>query len=274
MKSARQSKIFPALLLSLIVVFFIPWFWSRQLYLRLGNPALFTGWWLFAVIIFLGAFNARKKLSMIPLGRASTWLAWHVAGGFLTLTLFWLHTRTLWPQGLYEQALAAVFYSLNLSGIVGWLLQRAYPHQLSDTGVEIIYERIPAEIARLRAETEDIVLNCTKETSSDTLARHYVETLHWFFIRPRFFWNHALSGGKKARAWFRQQSSAVRLYLNDAERKHLDRLIALGEFKNEIDFHYAAQSLMKRWLLLHLPLAAALVLLILWHVVLIYAYAL
>jgi hypothetical protein len=269
-----KSSILPALLLGTLLAFLIPWLWSRQIFLQLGDPALVTGWWLFAVMIFLGAFNARKKLSMLPLGNASTWLAWHVAGGFLTLALFWLHTASLWPTGLYERALAALFYALNFSGIVGWIMQRVYPRQLSDTGVEVIYERIPAEIAELREKAEALMLDCTRETGSDTLARHYLETLHWFFRQPQFFANHALFGGKKARAWYRQQCDAVRLYLNEAERNFLDQLTALAERKTEVDFHFAAQTLMKRWLLLHVPLTAIVMLLVVWHILLVHIYAL
>jgi hypothetical protein len=271
-----QTKLafLPVLLLGTLVAFLIPWLWSRQIFLQLGDPALVTGWWLFAVMLFLGAFNARKKLSMLPLGNASTWLTWHVAGGLLTLALFWLHTGTLWPTGLYERVLAGLFYALNFSGILGWIMQRVYPRQLSDTGVEVIYERIPAEIADLREKAEALILNCTRETGSDTLARHYLETLHWFFRQPRFFANHALFGGKKARAWHRQQCGAVRLYLSEAERSFLNLLTLLAERKTEVDFHYAAQMLMKRWLLLHVPLTAIVMLLVVWHILLVHIYAL
>ncbi len=149
-----------------------------------------------------------------------------------------------------------------------------YPRQLSDTQVEVIYERIPAEVAQLREKAESLVMNCTRETGSDTLARHYLETLHWFFRQPRFFANHAFFGGKKARAWYRQQCDAVRLYLNEAERDFLDLLTLLAERKTEVDFHYAAQTLMKRWLLLHVPLTAVVVLLVVWHLLLVHIYSL
>jgi len=273
-RSGNKSTFVPALLLGMLAAFLIPSLWSRHVHYRLGNPALITGWWLFSVMLFLASFNARKRLSMLPLGRASTWLACHVAGGFLTLALFWLHTRTLWPRGLYEQALACLFYALNLSGIIGWLMQRTYPRQLSQTGVEFIFERIPAEVADLREGAEALVMECTREMGSDTLARHYLETLHWHFREPRFFWDHAFFGGKKARAWVRQQFDAVRLYLNDRERSFLDRLTALAERKSDVDFHYATQMLMKRWLLLHVPLTVAVMLLVFWHVLLVHLYAL
>jgi hypothetical protein len=247
---------------------------SASLHIReaLGNPALLTGWFLFVVLAGLGAFNSRKKLSMVPLGSAALWLQLHVAGGFLALALFWLHARTLWPRGLYEQVLAVCFYAVSASGIIGWLLQRSLPRRLTATGVEILYERIPAEIANLRAQAEALVLECTRATERETLARHYTETLDWFFRRPRFLRNH-LFGGKMARAWQRQQFGTIRQYLDGREALFLDRLKTIADYKTDVDFHYAAQTAMKLWLFVHLPLAIATLLLAVWHILLIHIYA-
>jgi hypothetical protein len=232
-----------------------------------------TGWILFAVMVLLAAFNARKKLSMLPLGRARTWLLAHMAGGLLALVLFWIHTGTVWPHGLYLKALAACFYLVSTSGIIGYLLQRIYPKQLTDTGFEIIYEKIPAEITTLREQAGTVVLACTKETGADTLARHYVETLDWYFRRPRFFISH-LVGGRKARAWHRQQCATVQRYLDDKGRAFLDQLTRLAERKHDLDVHYALQTILKGWLLIHLPLAVATMTLAVWHVILVHVYAL
>ena len=72
-----------------------------------------TGWILFSVMVFLAAFNTRKKLAMLPLGSARVWLHAHMAGGLLALALFWLHTGSVWPHGLYLKALAACFYLVS-----------------------------------------------------------------------------------------------------------------------------------------------------------------
>jgi hypothetical protein len=258
--------------LSATILFIVLASASSHLRGALGDPASLTGWFVFAVLAGLGAFNSRKRLSMVPLGSAALWLQIHVAGGFLALALFWLHTRTLWPHGLYEQVLALCFYAASLSGIIGWLLQRSLPRRLTATGVEILYERIPAEIANLRAQAESLVLECTKATERETLARHYTETLDWFFRRPRFLRNH-LFGGKMARAWQRQQFGTIRRYLDGREAIFLDRLNAIAEYKTDVDFHYAAQTVMKLWLFLHLPLAIGTLLLAVWHILLIHIYA-
>jgi hypothetical protein len=224
-------------------------------------------------MVGLASFNVRKKLSMLPLESATSWLRWHSIFGIVSVGLFWLHTGNFWPTGGYERVLTALFYLLSLNGAVGYFLQRLYPARLTQTGLEVIYERIPSELAEIREKAEVLMLACTKETGSDTLAKHYLETLDWFFRRTRFFVNHAF-GGQKGSYWVRHQCDTVRRYLNDVEAGYLDKLASLAEIKNKIDFHYAAQGLMKGWLLIHIPLAVAVTLLVLWHVMLVHIYVL
>ncbi len=232
-----------------------------------------SGWSVFATIIGLSAFNARKRLAMLPIGRASTWLKLHAIGGTLAIALFWLHTGTIWPLGLYGRALTVSFYLVSASGAAGYALQKIYPPLLTVTTVEVIFERIPEEIAKLREQAEGLVLACTAETGSDTLARHYLESMDWFFQKPRFFANHVLCG-EEGRRWVRQHTLSVSRYLNDKEKDFLERLSRLAYYKNDVDFHYAAQSVMKGWLFFHVPLAAALMVLALWHILLVHVYAL
>ena len=248
--------------------------WSaRYLDDNLRRAGVFTGWFLFGVLALLAAFNSRKRLSMLPLGRASTWLLLHAVGGIVALPLFWLHTGTLWPFGLYERALTLLFYLITITGVAGWLLQKYYPRLLTATGGEIIYEQIPAAIAGVREQAEAAVVSCTNETGSPTLARHYTETMEWFFRRPRFFLNHIL-GGEKGSAWHRRHCATVERYLNEKERTFLEQVSRFAEFKTQLDLHFAVQSVMKIWLLIHLPLATAILALVIWHVILVHVYLL
>jgi len=241
--------------------------------LALQRAEFVTGYTLFGIILMLALFNARKKLAMVPFVRSAYWLAIHVVGGVMAVVLFFIHTGSIWPSGGYEQALALVFYLVSLSGIFGYAVQRINPRRLVQTDYEIIYERIPDELAEIRAKAEAEIRACTEETGSDTLARHFLETLTWYFRRPRFFFNNAL-GGNAGQHWLRNQYRTVDRYLNDSERVYLDRIDELAQLKSKIDVHYACQSMMKNWLLLHLPLAAALLGLMFWHVILVNVYAL
>ena len=163
--------------------------------LELQRSEFLTGYTLFAVMLALALFNARKKLSMVPLVRSAYWLAIHVVGGVAAVILFFIHTGSAWPTGGYEQALALIFYLVSLSGIFGYAVQRVYPRRLVRTDFEIIFERIPHELAEIREKAEAEIRTCTEETGSDTLARHYMETLSWYFRRPRYFLNNAVGGG-------------------------------------------------------------------------------
>ena len=238
----------------------------------LQEPTALIGYFLFGLMIFLGLFNLRKKLSMIPLGKASVWFRMHVFGGILALGLYWLHTGNLWPNGAYEQVLALTFYLVSFTGMVGYILLNQYPSRLTQIGVEVIYERIPAEIAAIREEAEAIILQSTEETGSDTIARHYLETFHWFFARPRHFWSHAF-GSRAGPHWVRHEVANLRRYLNEAELQHLERLTSIAYTKTRVDFQYAAQTIMKGWLLIHLPLSVAVMTLATWHFILVHVYA-
>jgi hypothetical protein len=245
---------------------------SLSVRIQLGDPDPMTGYWLYGVMVFLAVFNLRKRLSMLPLGNASTWLMLHVIGGVLALAIFWLHAGTIWPTGAYEKVLATLFYLTTLSGIGGFFLQRIYPPLLSQTGIEIIYERIPTHLDVLRRRAEAVVREFCAETQLDTLGRHYLDTLEWFFYRPRFALGHMVRS-QRSRQRLRQQDEAVRRYLNEAERVYLDELTELALEKDSIDLHYTLQRVMKLWLLAHVPLTAALMALGTWHLVVVNVYS-
>ena len=58
-------------------------------------------------------------------------------------------------------------------------------------------------------------------------------------------------------------------FLSEKERVYLDKVYMLAEKKRKIDFHYALQTLLKTWLLVHIPMAGAVMAMVLWHLILI-----
>ena len=270
MNFARASKL--VMWLAAGIVFHLLLVKTKSVQVHLGNPAELTGYWLFGIMVFLTLFNMRKKLSMLPLGNASTWLFLHAIGGVLAVGIFWLHSQSIWPNGVYERGLAVLFYLTALSGVLGYIVQRVYPGKLTQTGVEVIYERIPAHIAEIRASAEAVVLKCCDETRVETLGKHYLDTMEWFFRQPRFGYSH-IAGSQRSRQWIRQQDANVRRYLNDEERRYLDELTNLATDKNRIDIHFALQSVLKRWLIFHIPITVALMTLSVWHLMVVNVYA-
>jgi hypothetical protein len=251
-----------------ILFFVLIWVWTLQVDNSLNYPEFISGGALFFVIVVLCMFNLRKRLPFLPLWPAHKWFLLHSVSGFLALFLFWLHADVLWPKGLYAQILAFLFYGTTLSGILGLIIEKIYPNLLTRVGLECIYERIPRDLAEIRNKAESLIFECTEETGSDTLAQHYFETLGWFFQRPRFIVNN-IFGGQNAQTWVMQQCSVLERFLNEAERGYLDQIFVLAETKRKIDFHYSLQTLLKKWLLVHVPLAAAVMAMVIWHLIVI-----
>lgn len=251
-----------------VLLFLLTWAWTIQIDGSLGISAFASGWILFGILVFLALFSGRKQLPFLPLAPSARWFFFHTIGGFLALFLFWLHTGGAWPKSLYGQVLTVLFYITSISGVIGLVMEKIYPRQLTRSGVEVIYERIPGEIAEIREEAEALVLKCTEDTGSGTLAQHYLETLRWYFQRPRFFMNN-IFGSHQAQHWVRQQCMILERFMDEKEREYLDRVYMLAEHKRKIDFHYALQTLLKTWLLVHVPLAAAVMAIVFWHLIVI-----
>jgi len=255
-----------------VAVFGALWVWNERVTKELGNPAIISGWFLFGVILFLGAYNVRKKLAAFNVGPARAWLALHIAGGLLAVCIFLFHTGTVWPTGFYEQILATLFWIVTATGFFGVAVILIYPKRLTDAGLEVVFEQIPKEVYNLRERAEAEVVACTEKSGESTLADHYVDTLDWYFRRPRFYFNH-LVGGIGAEAWLRSHGDAVRRYLSADETSFLDRLLALAKQKTAIDRQYACQDVMRKWLVAHVPLSVALIGVSVWHLILVYVYA-
>ena len=253
------------------LIFISTWAWAVRIENSLGISDFSTGWVLFFVLALLALFGARKRLPFLPLGSASSWLKLHVAFGFMAVFIFWLHTDKVWPSSFYGQLLTLLFYAISISGVIGLLMETVFPSQLTHTKMEVIYERIPKELAEIRNEVEALVEECTKENASSVLAQHYLETLRWYFQRPRFFMSN-VCGSEKPQHWVHQQCIILERFLNEKERKYLDKVYLLAEKKRKIDFHYALQKMLKTWLLIHIPLAGAVMAMVFWHLIVIQVY--
>ena len=123
----------------------------------------------------------RKRLSAFNLGLAKIWFALHVAFGFLAIAFFAIHAGVFWPEGLYEQLLAAGFWLVSLTGIVGVLITIYFPKRLTNTGLEIVYEKIPEEIFSLRDAVEGILViaqtSVGKQLFKSSIRKHLLGTL-------------------------------------------------------------------------------------------------
>ncbi len=240
------------------------WLWVRGRERNLTPSSFATGYIMLAAVLFLAAYNLRKKLPFLPLGSSRAWLQWHLYVGIGSVGIFALHAGLRWPNGILETALACVYVSTVGSGVLGLYWTRTIPAQLARVGEEVIYERIPALHRQVQRQAGEVVLESVTASGATTLADFYVTRLYDFFYRSRSV-SYFLRPTTALRRSLMEEMQNLRRYLSEHELTACERLFALVRRKDDLDFHAARQGLLKDWLFVHIGLTYALVVLAVLH---------
>lgn len=231
-----------------------------------------TGWLLAGLIVLLAAYNVVKKLSVLPLGSSAKWMQLHIYAGLLTILVFGLHIGFRVPTGPFEIVLASIYLLTFFSGVVGLVMSRTFPSRLATHGEEVLFERIPVFIRRLREEVEELVFGCVSETETTVVPEFYLSQLKPFFERPRNFWSHLVNSARPRRGLL-QSISEQDNFLNDTERESMRKISQIVVAKDNLDYQYALQGTLKSWLFVHIPATYALLILTLFHTIVVHAFA-
>lgn len=231
-----------------------------------------SGWMLFSLMVFLALYNLRKKLTYPPLLKSSTWLQLHIYIGFFSVLLFLVHVAGRGPSGTFETLMYLLFILLAVSGFVGLYLTRTVPYSLADRGGEVIFERIPIFRRQIGERAERLVVQSIEEFDSTVLPAFFRTRLVDYFSGPGNLWAHVVRS-ERPRQLLKHELASLYRYLNDGERMIADRLTELIDMKDDLDFHYTRQGLLKFWLFAHIPLTFVLLLFVLVHIVLVYGFA-
>ncbi|MGR9105441.1 MAG: hypothetical protein ACU843_00770 [Gammaproteobacteria bacterium] len=254
-----------------IVAVLIAGFLTEIIQISLHHESFFTGWLLLACLVTLTLFNARKKVPYLNLMRADTWLQFHIYLGFFSIAVFSLHIHFRLPNGAVEQLLAALYVLVAASGVVGIWLSRRLPSRLSRRGEQVLFERIPALRIRLRDEVEQLVIRAVEETGSTTLVDLYSKLLFPFLSSSKNFWFHIFESNRP----YHQLREKIRVryrYMNAREKEIMADIGHRVRIKDDLDYQYAGQALLKRWLFIHVPATYCLLIFMLFHLVVVYAF--
>lgn len=254
------------LVLALLVIVFI-----QQLnQYTLNNNAFFTGWILLVAVLVLYLFTLRKKITGGKLFlKVSTWMQLHIYVGFFVIALFLFHAGWQMPEGILKQLLYFTFVAETLSGLFGLCITRMLPPCLARNG-SVLYQDIKGKQQQIFDDVEQLVEQ-SLEIKSNTIAAFYQEHLLHFLLKPRDFWPH-LFQYKKIIYKFEAEFINLQRYLNEEECEIINKIHVLVVEKNRLDYQYAGQSLLKRWLFVHIPLSYGLLLFAVLHLILVYAY--
>ncbi|MGR9012085.1 MAG: hypothetical protein ACU83U_00425 [Gammaproteobacteria bacterium] len=262
----RRLLNFTLLAIALAVILLI---WQLNQY-SLSHNAFYSGWLFFALLGTLLLLPLRKRIVGVSLGKVSTWVQLHIYIGFLAIAVFFLHVGWQIPEGLLKKLLYFLFILEALSGIFGLFISRLLPPYLARSG-NVLYQDILARQQHIFGEVETLVKASLQQTDSTTIAEFFRRHLLDFLLKPRNFWHHILQS-KQAIHALEQNIVNLQRYLNDDELKIIRRIQELLIEKDRLDYQYAGQSLLKRWLFVHIPLSYALLLFVLLHASLVYAY--
>jgi hypothetical protein len=111
----------------------------------------------YAMMLFAGLLGARKKVPVWRVGRAQTWMRGHLWLGLLSFPTILYHAGFAW-QGQLTAVLMILLLVVILSGLVGAAIQHYVPSQLTaNVQLETIYEEIPHVRQQLRDEADQLV---------------------------------------------------------------------------------------------------------------------
>ena len=120
-------------------------------------PGLVYGAAGLALILYRAALGVQRKVPSWRIGRATTWMRGHLWLGLLSYVLVLLHSGFKLGDGL-TLVLMALFTIVLLTGIYGVVLQQFLPRMmLLRIPLETVYEQIDAVVAQLRAEADGLV---------------------------------------------------------------------------------------------------------------------
>jgi hypothetical protein len=110
-----------------------------------------------ALMVFAGVLGARRKVPTWQIGRATFWMRGHIWLGLLSFPLILFHGGFR-LGGSLTYTLMVLFTVVIVSGILGLLLQQVLPRlMLTRVPLETVYEQIDSIVLQLRTESDELV---------------------------------------------------------------------------------------------------------------------
>lgn len=242
---------------SLLVFAGSAWWWVW----RPGRAGGLVFGGLAAVLFVVAALYAgRQRLGARPFGTARRWLDAHIYGSLLATLFVFIHIGFQLPAGVMGWLLLGLSVWTAASGLAGAFLQRHIPRRLSrDLNAEAIYERIPALIAALTSEADEVMQGATAG-----LLRMYQAEIRPVIcvVAPNHRWLTRPAAMRSAMLG----PLAARSALSPGDRERSADLESIVRDKADLDAQLSLQWILRSWLVLHVPPAIVLLGLIVVHV--------
>lgn len=240
----------------------------------------------FAIMIFESLLGVRKALPAWRIGRLETWMVSHLWLGFAAAGLVCLHTG-LRRGGVMTTSMLVLFSIVVGTGIFGALVQHFIPRIMTaNVPFETVYEQIDRVRGQLVEEADDLMEAVTKRepiskasaaiagtsadaspsaataqsVGDDALSKFYKQEMRPYIARTGSG-EQRLAHSPAAESVFRQ----LRVMSAAAVHPVIDDLEGICEEKRQLDRQRTLHHWLHCWMLVHGPLALALLTMIAAH---------
>lgn len=293
----RKWLIASLVILGVATVAYLLYAWSSPAGPRGGSALGLTfGIAGFAFMIFAGLLGARKKVPVWRLGRAQAWMRGHLWFGLLSLPLILFHGGFHFG-GTLTRVLMWLLIVVVVSGVLGAVLQHYLPQVMTgDVPMETIYDEIANVRGQLLEEADQYVsalcssLNlgsaggaggqraggftatrqvgaaaaaavavapvALTEEESEPLRRFYLEEMRVFLAKPGAR-GQRLADAAQAQGAFVNLKTLLPL----AAHGTLEDLEGICEEARQLERQARLHRWLHGWLLVHVPLSLALLVL-------------
>jgi hypothetical protein len=249
-----------------------------------GTPlGLALGVLALGLMVFAALLGLRKRFPIWRIGRTTTWMRAHLWLGFLALPVALLHAA-FHARGPLTIALMALTVLVVVSGLIGAWLQHTLPvKMMREVQFETIYdqiERIRGNLLREADETagklEDTLAPGPGIGSTVTLTMLTLPELQPEIAEFHSFYREEVRefiGVERPRVklsdrvWSEKEFARLRRLLPPEAAPIVVSVEEICEEKRQLDRQVLLHRALHGWLLCHIPLSAALILLVCIHAV-------
>jgi hypothetical protein len=258
------------------------------------------------LILFEFALWPRKKVRVWRIGRAQTWMRAHIWLGLLTVPLVVLHSGFR-LGGALPTVLMVLFAIVIASGLFGLWMQQFIPRMMLEQAPgETIYSQIDRVARQLANEADAIVAACADPAAGQAPASRTVQVaavaesyqeggrdfrpwqvkilerelparpmpntaalgeFHRDELRPYLLTGRPTNPVLATSARAAQVFDALRRKSDPSVSSAIDALAQLCDQRRDLDVQARLHKWLHGWLWVHLPLSAALVLVMFVHIV-------
>ncbi len=272
------SQTFQGFLLVAIsgILFWLVWIYGNGL----RDPRYLDGWVLAGGMSLQLYFHIAIKTASLSPKSAKRWRKIHIFLGYLLIAAFISHSDFSLPDTGFEWALWTGFWLITLSGIFGTYL--AWSLKAKGQSDEFVsYDRISTRRAELARDVRAIVAKTDPSAAAIGLPAPpydawitdlYTNHLRDFFQGQRNFIAHII-GSQRPLKRLTEEIDNLSRYVDTQSQEKLAAIKSLVVEKDRLDFAYVYLGLTKGWLFVHVPVTYGLTVLIVLHVLVVYAFS-